>query len=85
MMFSVIICGKWAEGTESEYTGQAANVLFLSEAPHDWLFPKCSVIIHHGGSGTTGGINSSPRLCCQDVGVVVVVVVVDIVVVAAVR
>eukprot|EP01112_Ceratiomyxa_fruticulosa_P000629 TRINITY_DN1056_c0_g1_i1.p1 TRINITY_DN1056_c0_g1~~TRINITY_DN1056_c0_g1_i1.p1 ORF type:complete len:434 (-),score=79.95 TRINITY_DN1056_c0_g1_i1:196-1497(-) len=30
------------------------RVWILSESPHDVLFPKCSVIIHHGGSGTTG-------------------------------
>jgi sterol 3beta-glucosyltransferase len=29
------------------------NVLFLESAPHDWLFPRCRVIIHHGGAGTT--------------------------------
>ena len=21
--------------------------------PHTWLFPRCSVIVHHGGAGTT--------------------------------
>lgn len=29
------------------------NTLFIKPAPHDWLFPKCRVIIHHGGAGTT--------------------------------
>ncbi len=29
------------------------NILFVSEAPHEWLFPKVSLTIHHGGSGTT--------------------------------
>lgn len=29
------------------------NRLFLQSAPHDWLFPRCAAIIHHGGSGTT--------------------------------
>jgi len=27
--------------------------LFLQSAPHDWLFPRCAAIIHHGGAGTT--------------------------------
>jgi len=27
--------------------------LFLPSAPHDWLFPRCSAILHHGGAGTT--------------------------------
>mmetsp|Transcript_51537 Transcript_51537/g.77097 ORF Transcript_51537/g.77097 Transcript_51537/m.77097 type:complete len:441 (+) Transcript_51537:730-2052(+) len=29
------------------------HVLFLQSAPHDWLFPRCSVTVHHGGAGTT--------------------------------
>jgi len=24
-----------------------------ANVPHSWLFPQCSVIVHHGGSGTT--------------------------------
>lgn len=30
-----------------------SNVLVIDEAPHDWLFPRTSIVIHHGGSGTT--------------------------------
>lgn len=29
------------------------NVLFVKSAAHEWLFPQCSCIVHHGGSGTT--------------------------------
>lgn len=29
------------------------DCLFLEAAPHDWLFPRCAVIVHHGGAGTT--------------------------------
>jgi sterol 3beta-glucosyltransferase len=29
------------------------DILYLEDAPHDWLFPRCKVIIHHGGAGTT--------------------------------
>ncbi|MCA9913496.1 MAG: hypothetical protein KC496_09110 [Anaerolineae bacterium] len=25
----------------------------VKSAPHDWLFPRMSVIVHHGGAGTT--------------------------------
>jgi sterol 3beta-glucosyltransferase len=28
-------------------------LLYLDSAPHDWLLPKCTMIIHHGGVGTT--------------------------------
>lgn len=29
------------------------DLLYLESAPHDWLLPRCSMIIHHGGAGTT--------------------------------
>ena len=27
--------------------------LYLDAVPHDWLLPRCKMIIHHGGAGTT--------------------------------
>jgi sterol 3beta-glucosyltransferase len=29
------------------------NLLYLDDAPHDWLFPRCRSVLHHGGAGTT--------------------------------
>lgn len=29
------------------------GMLFLEAAPHDWLFPRCRAVVHHGGAGTT--------------------------------
>ena len=29
------------------------NVFILKEAPHGWLFPRMSAVVHHGGAGTT--------------------------------
>jgi sterol 3beta-glucosyltransferase len=29
------------------------NLLYMESAPHDWLFPRCKAVIHHGGAGTT--------------------------------
>lgn len=29
------------------------NLIFVHEAPHEWLFDKVAAIIHHGGAGTT--------------------------------
>lgn len=29
------------------------DVLLLGNCPHDWLFPRCSAVVHHGGAGTT--------------------------------
>ncbi|WP_296992950.1 glycosyltransferase [Thalassospira sp. UBA1131] len=28
------------------------NILAVREVPHDWLFPKVDLVIHHGGAGT---------------------------------
>ncbi|MEO3811535.1 glycosyltransferase [Sphaerisporangium sp. B11E5] len=38
----------------------------LDQAPHDWLFPRMSVIVHHGGSGTTGAALAAgrPQVVC---------------------
>ncbi len=28
------------------------DLLYLESAPHDWLLPRCQMLIHHGGAGT---------------------------------
>ncbi len=30
-----------------------ANFFVVGDTPHSWLFPRTSLVIHHGGSGTT--------------------------------
>ena len=30
-----------------------SHLFYLDAAPHDWLFPRCKSVIHHGGAGTT--------------------------------
>jgi UDP:flavonoid glycosyltransferase YjiC (YdhE family) len=29
------------------------DIFFLKDAPHDWLFPRVALAVHHGGAGTT--------------------------------
>ncbi|KAA8893309.1 hypothetical protein FN846DRAFT_546447 [Sphaerosporella brunnea] len=29
------------------------NIMLLGNCPHDWLFPQCAAVVHHGGAGTT--------------------------------
>lgn len=29
------------------------DVFFVDDCPHDWLFPQCTAVVHHGGAGTT--------------------------------
>lgn len=33
--------------------GLPRNFCVIEDTPHDWLFPRTSLVIHHGGSGTT--------------------------------
>jgi sterol 3beta-glucosyltransferase len=34
-------------------TSLPANFHILDDTPHDWLFPRTSLVIHHGGAGTS--------------------------------
>lgn len=29
------------------------SIFALEDCPHDWLFPQCLAVVHHGGAGTT--------------------------------
>lgn len=40
----------WSGVTAADLPG---NFFVIGDTPHDWLFPKTSVAIHHGGSGTS--------------------------------
>ncbi|KAG2401657.1 Sterol 3-beta-glucosyltransferase [Vigna angularis] len=40
-------------GNLGNLTELSDNVFLLEECPHDWLFPQCSAVVHHGGAGTT--------------------------------
>jgi len=53
-----VLLGGWA-GLQHEHVPDhlqefcETNVIFVDSAAHEWLFPRCSCIVHHGGSGTT--------------------------------
>jgi sterol 3beta-glucosyltransferase len=32
---------------------ESDDLIYLNEVPHDWLLPRCKMIVHHGGAGTT--------------------------------
>eukprot|EP01062_Namystynia_karyoxenos_P069143 TRINITY_DN6450_c2_g1_i2.p1 TRINITY_DN6450_c2_g1~~TRINITY_DN6450_c2_g1_i2.p1 ORF type:complete len:1372 (+),score=269.11 TRINITY_DN6450_c2_g1_i2:82-4197(+) len=41
------------------------GVYLVGRCPHDWLFPKCRAVVHHGGAGTTAtGLIAD---CCTQV------------------
>jgi UDP:flavonoid glycosyltransferase YjiC (YdhE family) len=31
----------------------SANVFYVDDVPHSWLFPRMAAVVHHGGAGTT--------------------------------
>lgn len=31
----------------------SANILYINDVPHSWLFPQMATVVHHGGAGTT--------------------------------
>jgi sterol 3beta-glucosyltransferase len=44
-----IVLSGWSKIAESSST----DLLYLHSASHDWLLPRCKMVIHHGGAGTT--------------------------------
>lgn len=46
------------------------TVHILQSVPHDWLFPRCVAVVHHGGAGTTGaGLRAGkPTVICPFIG-----------------
>ncbi|KAL1525784.1 hypothetical protein AB1Y20_020626 [Prymnesium parvum] len=52
-----VILGGWAE-LRAELLPPplaayaASHVHFARAAPHEWLFPRCAALVHHGGAGT---------------------------------
>jgi sterol 3beta-glucosyltransferase len=49
---AVLLAGWGGLAATGETAGE--DVLVLDQAPHDWLFPRCAAVVHHGGAGTTG-------------------------------
>ncbi len=43
-----------------------SNIFLLKEAPHEWLFPRMSAVVHHGGAGTVAaGLRAGkPTVIC---------------------
>ena len=49
---------------------QSESVMFIEAAPHSWLFPQVSAVVHHGGCGTTaaGLLAGKPSIICPFFG-----------------
>uniref|UniRef100_A0ACD5XC39 Uncharacterized protein n=1 Tax=Avena sativa TaxID=4498 RepID=A0ACD5XC39_AVESA len=46
-----IISRGW--GDLGSFSEVPVDVFILDDCPHDWLFPRCAAVVHHGGAGTT--------------------------------
>ncbi|MEH7872199.1 glycosyltransferase [Rhizobium laguerreae] len=49
---------------------KSGHVHVVRDAPHDWLFPEVSAVIHHGGAGTTAAAlrAGKPMIICPFFG-----------------
>jgi sterol 3beta-glucosyltransferase len=48
----VLLAGGLGGGLPRPHNDDDADVMWLQDAPHDWLLPRCAVALHHGGAGT---------------------------------
>ena len=62
-----VLATGWGGLTAAE-SGQ--NIYMIESVPHNWLFPRCSAVVHHGGSGTTAtGLKAGrPTVICPFFG-----------------
>jgi sterol 3beta-glucosyltransferase len=47
----VLVTGWGGGGLDAAHGGD--DVFVADDVPHDWLFPRCRAVVHHGGIGTT--------------------------------
>jgi sterol 3beta-glucosyltransferase len=64
-----ILARGWG-GLEPGDAAQSESVMFIDAAPHRWLFPRVSAVVHHGGCGTTaaGLLAGKPSILCPFFG-----------------
>jgi sterol 3beta-glucosyltransferase len=52
----VIILAGWNDPSLLKESEANERILILPSAPHEWLFPRCKFVVHHGGAGTTAAV-----------------------------
>jgi hypothetical protein len=53
--YHVLVLTGWADHPAGLPTPEEdPRVLCWKEAPHDWIFHRAQLVVHHGGAGTTG-------------------------------
>ncbi|MFC0510898.1 glycosyltransferase [Asaia spathodeae] len=46
-----VIATGWG-ALKNQASHEEDGLFFIDHAPHDWLFPRMSMVVHHGGAGT---------------------------------
>lgn len=61
-----ILCAGWSELLRG-HAHPSDDLFFVDQVDHEWLFPQCSLIVHHGGTGTThtSAAAGVPSLICS--------------------
>jgi sterol 3beta-glucosyltransferase len=64
-----IIASGWG-GLNVDPADLDSDILQLDAAPHDWLFPRVTSVVHHGGCGTTAAAlrAGKPSVVCPFFG-----------------
>ena len=67
-LYSIVQClddGPLIRAVSSSIINYTSLHLCSNRVSHSWLFPKCSVAIHHGGAGTVSSaiIAGIPQVC----------------------
>eukprot|EP01094_Clydonella_sp_ATCC50884_P020248 TRINITY_DN4164_c0_g1_i2.p2 TRINITY_DN4164_c0_g1~~TRINITY_DN4164_c0_g1_i2.p2 ORF type:complete len:475 (-),score=123.42 TRINITY_DN4164_c0_g1_i2:102-1526(-) len=48
-----ILCKGWGLDGSDSVSIPSELIHVIKSCPHDWLFPRCAAVVHHGGAGTT--------------------------------
>ncbi len=51
--YRAILATGWGGISAEQISGLEHQICLINNAPHDWLFPKVRMAVHHGGAGTT--------------------------------
>jgi sterol 3beta-glucosyltransferase len=62
----VVVGAGWSDASAMHERRPPPEVRVVDAVDHDWLFPRCRVVVHHGGAGTTAaGLRAGvPTVIC---------------------
>ena len=47
-----VVATGWGALAKNQLVSADERIFFVDSVPHDWLFPRVSLAVHHGGAGT---------------------------------